>query len=504
MKKDVILSIDCGTSGIRGILFDDLGNELGKAEVKYTKYYSLDFQWKEAPPDMFWEGFISVTKEIKNEFPNTFKMIKGITLACQRDVISVADENGEPLRDFISWLDRRVIENPLLMPLSYRLLFKLILFKSRSESFNVTTHAHWIKVNEPEIWKKSYKFIFLSTYLIGKLTGKLMDSPSNTAGHVPFDFKKKIWCKKNNVKSIIIQIENEKRYELVNSCEIIGYLTQKAAMETGLPQNLPLIISGTDKGCETIGIGALSPEVGSVSLGTQATVEVTTKKYIELFPFYPSFPGVQIEDYNPEITIYHGFWMVDWFIGEFLSHIKKDKVFDLLDSYLTETIPGNNGLIHQPYWGWEVFRPYGKGSFVGLTEGHTGKHFYRGIIEGLGYGIREGLEKIESKTKVKIKIIGISGGGSRSDQVLQIMADIFNRPVYLVQTMETTGLGAAMAAFVGLKKYKNIEEAADKMVRKTRFFEPNIENVIIYNHYYNKIYKRLYKKLKPLFKGYDK
>jgi len=500
--ENIVMTIDCGTKGVRAILFDDFGNELGKSEIIYDGYYSKNFQWKEAPPEMFWDGLVGVIRIIREKHPELFNGIQGVTIACQRDIITVVDEKGEPLRDFISWLDRRTIKEPLKIPLPYELLFKLVGFNAFANSFNINTHAHWIKVNEPDIWKKAYKLVFLSTYLLTKLTGKIMDSRSATVGHVPFDYKNRKWCKKQDVKSQVLQIEPEKRYDLVESCEIIGYVTAEASQLTGLPVGLPIISSGTDKGCETLGVGAITPDIASVSLGTQATVEITTTKYIELFPFYPAFSAVQKDSYNPEITIYHGFWMVEWFINEFLSHEDPSAVYALLDSYLKETPVGANGLVHQPYWGREAYRPEARGSLIGLSEGHDKKHIYRAFIEGLGFGILEGIKVIESKTGTPIEAIGLSGGGSRSDDVAQIMADIFNRPVYRVQTFETTALGGAMATFIGLGRYESIREAETFMVRKSKTFKPDLKNAQKYAEIYNNIYKKLYGRLKPLYKKY--
>ncbi len=498
-----VLTIDCGTRGIRGIIFDDLGNELEKCEQLFKGYYSNQFQWKEASPEMFWNALIEVVQMLKQKNPILFQTIQGMTVSCQRDVITVVDEQGVPLRDFISWLDRRELAQPLSYPLPYTLLFKAIGFSDFAKSFSKTAHVNWIKVHEPQIWEKTSKVIFLSTFFLIKLTGKIADSRSNTAGHLPFDTKKKEWCGRYGVKTQILQVEPEKCYELTDSCEIIGQLIPAAAQLMGLPEGLPIVASGTDKGCETLGVGALTPEIASVSLGTQSTVEISTKKYVELYPFYPSFAAVENDAYNPEVTIYHGFWMVDWYINEFLDHLQTDAVHPYLEQILIDTTAGADGLIHQPYWGREAFRPEAKGSFIGFSEGHTKKHIYRAIIEGLGYALLEGLELIERKTKIPIQAVGLSGGGSRSNGVAQIMADIFNRPVYRVQTFETTGLGAAMATFVGLGRYQTIEEASQAMIRKDQVFEPNPENVMKYTGIYNKIYKLLYRRVKPLYQLYE-
>jgi sugar (pentulose or hexulose) kinase len=497
----LVMAIDCGTGGIRAILFDARGNELATTKTVFTGYYSQRENFKEAAPEMFWDGLVFVVSQMKKEQPVEFMKIEALTIACQRDVITVVDKKGKPLRDFISWLDRRELEKPLPFPLPYALLFKLIGYTEAANSFSQTCHAHWIKVKEPDIWEKADKLVFLSTYLISRLTGRIIESRSSVAGHVPFDTKKKEWCKKADVKAAILNIEDDMRFDLIDSCQVIGSLSDQAAKELGFERPCKVISSGTDKGCETLGVGALTPEIASVSLGTQATLEVTTNRYVEIYPFYPSFPAVSKEGYNPEVTIYHGFWMVDWYIDNFLCDQKDAQVFSMLDQFLKETQPGAGGIIHQPYWGREAFHPEARGALIGMTEGHDRRHIYRAIIEGLAFALLAGIERIEKKTKVPITEIGISGGGSASDEIMQVMANIFNRQVYRVQTRETTGLGASMAAFVGLGVYQTLADASVAMVRKNEIFYPDANINALYGKIYREVYQKMYGRLKPLFKS---
>ena len=507
LMQDLVLTIDCGTQGMRALIFDRTGALLSKTEKAFDGYYTKKPGYVEAPPDMFWEALKCVVGELKTKSPRLFAKLGGMTLAAQRDIATVTDRQGRALRDFISWMDRRTLDQALPIPNPYRTAFNLAGKKAFVDSFNRGTHAHWIKVHEPELWQRADLYIFLSTYLTSRLIGRVVEAKSAIAGHFPYDFKKKKWCGPWAIKRQIIQIEREKLCELVDSCEIMGYVTAEAAAETGLPEGLPFVGSGTDKGCETLGVGCVSPEVASVSLGTQATVEVTSRRYYELVPFYPPFPAVDPRAYNPEITVYHGMWMVGWFLDTFAEKEREDclvrgeDIYSFLDHKLAGIPAGAEGLLLQPYWGQESFKPEAAGSIIGFGGHHTKYHIYRSVIEGLGFALREGLETIEKKSGVAVKIIGLSGGGAQSDVIAQIMADIFNRPVYRVQTSETTGLGGAMAVCVGLGIYSDLSEARDAMVRKSAVFDPGVQNAAFYNALYNNVYKRAYKRYKPLYKA---
>ena len=131
--------------------------------------------------------------------------------------------------------------------------------------------------------------------------------------------------------------------------------------------------------------------------------------------------------------------MLTWFAKEFASDLAKAAKGNIskesiLNAKLNTIPPGSNGLIVQPYWGPGLSRPLARGAIIGFSDIHTRDHLYRAIIEGIAYSLREGLEGIERSQRHKISEIRISGGGSQSDDICQITADIFGLPVSRVQT----------------------------------------------------------------------
>ena len=83
--------------------------------------------------------------------------------------------------------------------------------------------------------------------------------------------------------------------------------------------------------------------------------------------------------------------------------------------------------------------PEAKGAVIGFGDVHTRVHIYRAIIEGINYALIEGLENIEKKSKVKVKRIAVSGGGSQSNAICQITADMFNRQLSEAKPMKPPG-----------------------------------------------------------------
>ena len=144
--------------------------------------------------------------------------------------------------------------------------------------------------------------------------------------------------------------------------------------------------------------------------------------------------------------------------------------------------------------------PEAKGSLIGFGDVHTRAHIYRAIIEGINYALLDGMERIEKKSKVKVERVMVSGGGSQSDAICQITADMFNKTVMRGQTYESSGLGAAINGFVGLKVFDSYEEAVKNMVHYTSIFKPDEKNTEIYDKLYRKVYTKIYRKLEGLYK----
>ena len=161
------------------------------------------------------------------------------------------------------------------------------------------------------------------------------------------------------------------------------------------------------------------------------------------------------------------------------------------------------GLILQPYWspGVKVPGPEAKGAIIGFGDVHTRAHIYRAILEGLAYALREGKERTERRTRVKVEELRVAGGGSQSDVAMQITADVFGLPTGRPHVYEASGLGAAIDAAVGLGLHPDFETAVREMTRVGRFFEPNPEVQRVYDELYRRVYRKMYGRLKGLYEA---
>ncbi|MCP5098172.1 MAG: carbohydrate kinase, partial [Chloroflexi bacterium] len=211
--------------------------------------------------------------------------------------------------------------------------------------------------------------------------------------------------------------------------------------------------------------------------------------------------------YSLEVQIYRGFWMVNWFKQEFglrERQMAEDRGVvpeALFDELVAQVPPGSMGLMLQPFWspGIKVPGPEAKGAVIGFGDVHTRAHLYRAILEGLAYALREGAERTERRSRVPITELRISGGGSQSDAAMQLTADIFGKPAIRPHVYETSGLGAAIDAAVGLGLHGDFGTAVSAMTHIGDTFEPDPHTYQMYDQLYHRVYKKMYGRLKNLY-----
>ncbi|MBI4965743.1 MAG: FGGY-family carbohydrate kinase [Desulfomonile tiedjei] len=502
---DVILAIDCGTQSLRALLFTAKGDLLDRAGVEYEPHFRTKPGWAEQDPNLFWRSLCETCQTLKSRAPGLFERIGGVGITTQRDSMVNVDEKGVPLRPVITWLDQRKAGSVYHPWAPMRLAYRAVRMAEAIGKLQADGKCNWIRQNEPEIWDRTHKYLQVSGFLNFKLTGEFKDSVASQIGHIPFNYKKFRWASKWELASKLFPVERTKLPEVVAPGDRIGLVCPEAARETGIPEGIPVIACGSDKGCETIGMGVVNEESASLSFGTTATVQTTTKKYFEPIRFMPPYPALIAGHYNPEVEIFRGYWMITWFKNEFAhkevleAHDRGVAPEQVLDDLLRQVPAGSAGLLVQPYWGPGLKHSEAKGAMIGFGDVHRKPHVYRAVIEGLGYALLEGLHQMERAGKFTAERVTVSGGASQSNEICSITADIFDLPLLRGATHETAGLGAAITTSVGLGIHPSFDAAIRGMVKYEKTFEPNPQNAAIYRELYHRVYRKMYQSLQPLY-----
>jgi sugar (pentulose or hexulose) kinase len=508
-RKDLLLAIDNGTQSLKALIFDLEGQLLAKKRVPFTPYFSKQPSWAEQDADVFWQALCRACQGLWHQHQHYRERIAGVAVTTQRGTVVNVDENGKPLRPAMLWLDQRKTHG--LPPVTglWGGIFGIAGLRPTVAYLQTEAEANWISTYQPDVWKKTHKYLLLSGYLTYKLVGKFVDSVGCQVGYIPFDYKRLRWSAWWDWKrKVLACIDPSILPELVPPGRILGTISSQAAKASGIPTGLPLVAAGADKACEVIGSGGLDSNIGCLSYGTTATINVTHKKYVEPIPLIPPYPAAVPGYHTVEVQVFRGYWMVNWFKEEF-GHPEKRQAAEmgltpeeLFDNLVDEIPPGSMGLMLQPYWtpGVKTPGPEAKGAIVGFGDVHTRAHLYRSILEGLAYALKEGKERIEKRSRTPITSLRVSGGGSQSRNAMQLTADIFGLPTARPHLYETSGLGAAIDVAVGVSLHPDFKTAVSAMTHVGEVYEPDPRNHRLYTALYRDVYKKMYRRLKPLYK----
>lgn len=509
MSEPTILAIDNGTQSVRALLFDLQGNIVAKAQVHLEAYFSEHPGWAEHDPEDYWQAVCTACQTLWAQNPGVRKTVQGVAVTTQRGTVINLDRDGKPLRPAITWLDQRRTDSVPPIGMLWKAAFKLAGVSHTINYFRGEAEANWLKAHQPQVWDRTHHYLLLSGYLNHRLCGKFVDSIGSQVAYLPFDYKRLAWAGKGDWKWQALAVKAEWLPELVAPGTRMGAITPEASAATGIPAGLPLLAAAADKACEVIGAGCQQPHIGCLSYGTTATINTTSNKYLEVTPFIPPYPSAIPGAYSTEVQIFRGYWMVNWFKQQFGHHEQNQSAQTgvapevLFDELVNSVPPGSMGLMLQPYWspGIKIPGPEAKGAIIGFGDVHTRAHVYRAILEGLAYALREGKERIEKRSGVPITELRISGGGSQSDAAMQLTADIFGLPTSRPHVYETSGLGAAIDAAVGLGLHPDFDTAVRAMTRIGQTFTPNAQHHATYDALYRSVYQKMYGRLQPLYRA---
>jgi len=493
-NETYVLALDLGTSSVKSSIVSDRGRIVDTASYEYASSQSCGNR-VEQNPDAWWAGSVSVIRELLKRNAGMGNRIEAIGASGHMLGCLPVDKRGAWLRPAMIHSDSRagleaervadVIDRDLLYKYTGNIL------GAQSSLCKVL----WLLRNEPSIYKKTERFLQSKDYLVSKLTGNIDTSDFSDASHAQF-----------------INIHTKKYFEdlfkelsldagkfplLRKSADIAGVLSDEAGRATGLPGGIPVIAGGGDGACANLGAGLASGSENSYCcLGTTAWIAHSSKTPV-IDPKSRLFDIVALdgESYAVYGTVQSAGKSVEWACD--LFGLANGREFDMVASAVE---PGSGGLIFLPYIEGErspVFDSKARGLFFYVSSAHGKDHFVRSVLEGVCYALKNVFDVfLES---VNIPELRAVGGGAGSGLWKGVLADALGRRLWTIDTPPgaDTSLGAALAAFVGVGVFKNIDEAA-ALVSLSEKTEPCPENRETYERQYKK-YLRLYPSIKELY-----
>jgi len=492
-----IIGVDIGTSGTKAIAFNTDGGILYSAYVSYTAITPHPGE-NEIDPGVLLEAAIkTISRVIKNTEAKT--ELFGIAFSCAMHSLVAIDKNGMPLTNVITWADLRSKEYAA---------------KARSTAIGKEIYEHtgtpihpmsplfklmWMKDNQPDIFSKAYKFISIKEYIWFHLFGKFQVDYSIASGTGLFDILTFQWYK---AALHMAGITEAHLSEPVSPLHIEKEIVKKYKSRMRLTTATPFIIGGSDGCLANLGSGALFPGEIALTIGTSGAVRMTSPK-----PKYD--PLGRIFNYILTDQLYvsggpvnNGGNAVKWYVENFMRKSaagKKD--FSTFVQEAADIPAGSDGLIFLPYLLGErapVWDANARGVFFGILSNHTSRHFLRAVMEGISLSLYQIGLSVE-QTIGPIEKIYASGGFINSTLWLQMIADIFNKNVYVMNVADASAIGAAMLGLYALGIINDLGEIK-KMIHTQHTYTPCNDNHSIYMKNFF-VFEKLYGKLKDEFES---
>lgn len=482
------VGIDLGTSAVKLLLMDGEG----KIQKIVSREYPLYFPhpgWSEQKPEDWYEQVMDGMKELIAEADKS--KVAGISFGGQMHGLVILDKEDQVIRPAILWNDGRTYEE-----CDY--LNNVIGKEKLSEytaniSFTGFTAPKilWVKNKEPENFKKIVKIMLPKDYIAYKLTGVNCTDVSDASGMLLMDVKNRRWSKE---MCEICGISEKMLPKLYESYECVGTVKPEIARELGIPETVKVAAGAGDNAAAAVGTGTVGDGMCNISLGTSGTIFISSEKFgvdknNALHAFAHADGHYHLMGCMLSAASCNKWWM-DEIIGTSDYGAEQKKIGVL----------GENHVYFLPYLMGERSphnNPNARGTFIGMTMDTTRADMTQAVLEGVAFALRDSFEVAKS-LGIKIERTKICGGGAKSPLWKKMIANILNLKVDVIESEEGPALGGAMLAAVACGEYKNVEEAAAKIVRIVDTVEPEEELVRKYDERYQQ-FRQIYPACKPLF-----
>jgi xylulokinase len=484
------LGIDIGTSGSRAVVIDENGKVVASTTAMHEDFASPEIGWAEQNPDDWWRA----CREVIGEVLQTVKAeeIQAISFSGQMHGSVFLDQADKVIRPALLWCDQRTEKQcaEITEKIGKERLIELVCNPAIT-GFTLPKLL-WLRENEPENWKQVRTILLPKDYIRLRLSGDRASDVADSSGTLLFDVQNRKW---SNEMLSVFEIDAKILPKVYESIEITGTVSENGANETGLKVGTKIIAGAGDNAAGAIGMGITEPGKVSATIGTSGVIfAVSDAPRLDLQGrIHTLCHAIPNRWHNTGVTLAAGL-SFKWFRENFGD----GKSYDELVSQAAKIPSGSDGAIWLPYLMGER-APHldanARAAFVGITASHSKAHFTRAVLEGVAFSLRDSLE-IFKTSGVEISSIRLGGGGAKSPLWRQIQADVYQKPVEIIEADEGAAFGAALLAGVGAGAWKTVDEACEKTIKVIETIEPNAESAEKLNKNYE-AYKLLYFALHP-------
>jgi xylulokinase len=491
----VILGVDIGTTGTKTVAINQKGDILANAYREYPTYRERNLWAEQDAMDWWWAVVDTIRECTRND--EIRRSVVGIGLSSQGGSLVPVNSRGIPLRRAITWMDRRAIKQSL----------ELREDNLQEYVYNTTgwklgnglnaLQIRWIKDNEPEVFRNTYKFLSTIDFIAYQLTGEFCIDPSSAGITQLMNIHEKRW---DPVLLDWVGITPEKLPNIKDSGEIIGILKITVSEQLDLPQKVIIAAGAHDQYCAATGAGVV--ESGDTLLATG-----TAWVILEVLEGYKKRDSKSYLSYSRHAA--DGKWgalyslgsvgkAMEWFKYNLGKTMEKDNYqipesFADIDNKASHKPLGSNGLMFYPHFNgtpYPVKADSNRGTLMGLTFSHDRYDIARALMEGVAFDVRCVFEDLNFLPFIKGNLI-MTGGATNSKLWPQIVADVLGKSVLVPKVDDVSSFGSAIIAGKALNWFSSITQGSRNFTRAVEVYESKKDHVEQYKSVFMLYQKRL-------------
>ncbi|MBO2517562.1 MAG: carbohydrate kinase [Clostridiales bacterium] len=495
-----IAGLDIGTTGCKITVFSETGERLTRAYRDYPVLRSVGKD--EMDVSVIMTSVIEVIREVSSQYDD----IGAIGVTSFGETFVMTDDRGEPLHSSMLYTDPRGEEECAYLNGREGEMKIARITGLRPHSMYSLSKMMWIKAHQPDVYDRAKHIFLIGDYVVWHLTGNAYIDYSLASRTMAFDTEKLCWSRE---LLDIAGIDESLLSRPVPTGTCCGKITPEMSEKTKLGRDTLVVIIGHDQVAATVGAGVFTSDTAVDGAGTvQCLTPVFDRRpAAEMMydGYYAIAPYLSDGKYVAYAFSYTGGSLIQWCLDTLCKaekEIAKEQGVSvnllLEQEYANKHGDEPSGLLVLPHFSGAA-TPYmdngARGVIVGMSVRTTVDEIYRACMEGVAYEMYLNCRYLERKG-VSFERIVATGGGARSRVWMQMKADMLNRPITALETVDAGTVGSAMLTGVACGVFKDLQDAAGYMVHETGKFEPRKEMHEKYMKAFSR-YEGLYEAVRP-------
>ncbi len=503
MKRKYLIVIDTGSSNIKAAVYDTDGKPIVACNEKAPRE-STNPGLSEA--GKYYDTVIHCLKACVKKAPVDKSAFEAIVFTGQMAGAVGVDKDWNALTPWSGTMHSAHIPYLIRMPEIYR--EKLLEHSGTNASF-MLPKIKWMQDACAERFQRIEKFLIIGNYAAGKMAGIGIEDAF-------IDRTLLEWtggaCIQNDCWSDLLcnaaEIDIKKLPRIVESTAVIGKLSRETAQSCGLPSGIPLVAGAGDKPAGCIGAGIVHPgqlvdetsTVGAISQCLDRYIPDMRHRMLEVIP--SPIHG----EYYASVYFTGSGATIEWYIQNMYPGRKVKKgqsPYELINQSAAKLPPGSEGLLAIGMLNGRALPldPDIRGLWMGHSWNHKPEHFYKALLESLGYEYACALNVMaETYPHLKSEEIRVIGGGASSTLFNQIKADILGKTYSVLKRDDTTMLGAAIIGGNAVGIYSDIKSTAERFIGEERKIAPVKEHYPVYRKYLE-LYESSFDRLRGMYEA---